>query len=182
MVDFDETVEAAEITTDPRLQGDKPKANFFAQVRERGMLNAGLDALAKEFEAHNPGWVAKWEFYNPNIVGGTDVVMSREATGFKVVQPRELPSLANSAQKEGPIRRGDLALIACSREDWNMLRLQDARAAHDDLQAPRAAFEENVSKNTVPLSSGESASATTFGTIKRSVEEVSGRPTGDPDS
>lgn len=179
MVDFED--EATKVETNVRTQGDKKPANFFAQVRSRGMLNAGLDSLVEEFQAANPDRVAKWEYYNPAIVGGTDIVMSREALGYRVVQPSEIPSMATSIQKEGPIRRGDLALIACSREVYNMQRLQDAQAAEDDLRAPAAAFAENVGKNTVTLSSGESASASTFGNIKRSVEEVTGRPSGDSD-
>ena len=165
MPDFEEEVKA----TPPKVTSD-----FFVAVRERGFLNASLDELAKSFEADNPGRAAKWEFFRPSMDGGTDMVVNREAQGYELVDSKDwnMNMGSMSAQKEGPIRRGDLVLMSAPREIANMIRLQDAEAAHADLNAPKAAFEENVNSNKVKLSDGTLKAAEPFGTIKQSVEQV----------
>jgi hypothetical protein len=173
MVEFTEDATAKESKPTP----EKRRSDYFTAVRERGMLNAGLDVLSKAFDdAHKEeGLVSKWEYYNPNITGGTDIAMGREAMGFRMVDASEVSfgELATpSSQKEGPVRRGDLVMMCSTREIANLIRLQDAQAAQTDLKAPEAAFKQNVEDRKVVTSSGEVQGAVPFGAIKQSQEQL----------
>jgi len=177
MIDFTEEPESevGKPATKSDIPSGKRRAEYFAAVRERGMLNAGLDQVAKAFESENPDMGFRWEFYKPSMDGGTDMVVNREAMGFRLVDASEIHLSDNptpSAQKEGPVRRGDLVGMAGPRDVVNALRLSDAQAAHDDLQAPKAAFEENISKTKVATSDGTLEGPQAFGTIKTKTEEV----------
>lgn len=179
MIEFiDEGVEqAARQIKEAVKSPDKRRADYFTAVRDRGMLNASLDVLSKQFdEAHKEeGLVSKWEYYNPNVQGGTDLVSHREVYGFRLVDASEIDfggGLTPTAQKEGPVRRGDLVMMCAPREVINMIRLEDAKAANDDLKAPQEAFKKNVEDNKVKTSSGEVQGAVPFGTIKQSTEQL----------
>lgn len=185
MVDFIENEpDAADITkaneaaigqAQTAIPTGKRRSEYFAAVRERGMLNAGLDMLAKAYESDHPDEAVRWEFYKPSMDGGADMVVNREAMGFHLVDAGSINLSDNptpTAQKEGPVRRGDLVMMAGPRDVVNALRLQDAQAAHDDLQAPKQAFEENISKTKAELSDGTVEGPTAFGTIKSKTEIV----------
>src|SRR6266852_9298848 len=112
-VDFIEEPEAE--VGKPATKSDRPtgkrRAEYFAAVRERGMLNAGLEQIAKAYEADHPDEGFRWEFYKPSMDGGTVMVVNREAMGFHLVDASDIhlsDSPTPSAQREGPVRRGDL--------------------------------------------------------------------------
>lgn len=177
MMEFEDAPKGTNVELGEARTPEKRTAEYFTAVRQRGMLNAGLDTLSKAFdETHKEeGLVSKWEYYNPNITGGVDQAMGREAMGFRMVDASEikfskLPT--PSSQKEGIVRRGDLVLMCAPREVLNTIRLQDAQAASDDLKAPQEAFKKNVADNKVKTSSGELQGAVPFGAIKRSAEEL----------
>lgn len=177
MVEFTDETQPGPEKPKAEVTPEKRRAEYFTAVRERGMLNASLDMLSKAFDdTHKEeGLVSKWEYYNPNIQGGTDIVMGREAMGFRVVDASEIKigSLPTpTAQKEGPVRRGDMMLLCADRATMNMIRLQDAQAANDDLKAPQDAFKQNVEQNKVKTSSGEMQGAVPFGAIKRGDEQL----------
>jgi hypothetical protein len=178
MVEFSDK---PEVTEQP---SGKKTVDFFASVRERGMLNASLDSLAQQYEDGHPGEGTRWEIYRPGETGGTDMVAFREGQGFKAVRQKDLVSDRPSDSiipDDGIVRRGDLVLMAGPRELINEMRLQDAKAAHADLKAPQNAFEANVKANAVRTSSGASESAKPFGKVQQIVEDVPKVAAGEQD-
>jgi len=165
MVEFDNDRGPRVPTSDTAVTGKK-SAEQFAAVRERGMLNASLDTLAKRFEEQNPGRRARWEFYKPNSDNGEDQVIMREGMGWKLANYDDLGDKTESAPKSGLIRRGDLVLMHADVATHEAYARQDADAAHADLQAPKAAFEDALDNNRVKLSDGSTDQAKGFGQIK----------------
>lgn len=167
MVDFDEkgpvVPESRGTAVSP---AGKKSAAQFAAVRERGMLNAGLDTLAARFEEQNPGRKARWEYYKPNSDNGEDQVVMREGMGWVLANYSDLGDKTESAPRAGLIRRGDLVLMHTDLETHEAYARQDADAAHADLQAPKAAFDDALEKNKVKLSDGSTDQAKGFGQIK----------------
>jgi hypothetical protein len=164
-------IEFAEPATDA---SGKKLAPIFAAVRSRGMINASMDALAKNFEDHyreqNLG--TRWEFYNPNITGGTDLVMFREGMGYKIVTWDMMPNQTETTQKGGMVKRGDLILLCAP---WEIIReemRQDAANAQADVKAPEAAYKDSLENRKVKRSDNETDQAVGVGQIKVRQEEV----------
>ena len=112
--------EDEQISTDARVVRGigKTKAEFFAAVRNRGVLNAMLDGPAIAFEEAKPGLKCRWEFAPKT--GDNTMVVAREALGFRVVDASEVGPLTDSQQKKGPVQRGDLILMCAPEEIMKM--------------------------------------------------------------
>lgn len=148
----------------------KHKANFFAAVRARGVLNTMLDGPAKKFEENNPGWRARWE-YAPSS-GDKTFIVAREAMGFHIVDAKELGETTTSEQKEGPVRCGDLILMAAPADLVNELDLDDAHRAYEDFKLPESSYREYVKGIKVRTRGGEEAGPEPVGSIKVTSETV----------
>lgn len=176
MVDF------AEDTKAPK-EGNSSEfvktAQRFASVRERGMLNAGLDALAQVFVEENPSIAVRWEYYSPSSDNGQDMVTMREAMGWTLCDYSDLKKTTATTPKKGLVRRGDLVLMWAPKEVDEHYRLQDAMAAHVDLRAPQIAFQDALEKNKVQLSDGSEDRAKGVGTIKVREEFATLKPSKD---
>lgn len=149
---------------------EKRKSDFFTGVRERGLLNTMLDEPAMKFEQLHPDLKAKWE-HSPSS-GDTSMVVYREAQGFRLVDASELGPVTESAQREGPIRRGDLVLMAAPREVYEAILAADAEAADLDYRQPELTYKEHMKNLQVRLQSGEVRHGKGFGEIRRTVEET----------
>jgi len=88
----------------------KKHSAFFAAVRARGILNHMLDGPAKAFDDSNPGFKARWEYCPAS--GDKTFIVAREGLGFHIVDASELGDKTTSEQKEGPVKVGDLILMA----------------------------------------------------------------------
>lgn len=154
-------------------------AQRFASVRERGMLNAGLDALAQAFVEEYPDIAVRWEYYSPTADNGQDMVTMREAMGWTLCDYSDLKNVTATTPKKGLVRRGDLVLMRAPKEVDEHYRLQDAMAAHADLRAPQIAFQDALERNKVTLSDGSEDRAKGVGTIKVREEFATLKPTTD---
>ena len=161
--------EAKEVQTVRGL--DKVKSSFFAAVRGRGLLNTMLDGPALAFEQANPGMKARWEYNPPN--GDNTMVVAREALGFELVDASQLGEfVTKSAQKSGPVRRGDLVLMYGSKELVDMIAAEDAKAAWEDWKLPETTYREHVRSLKVKLSDGTIVEGVPVGKVKRTFEEM----------
>lgn len=164
----------------PTADPNKKVADTFAAVRERGMLNAGLDVLAARYQEDHPGMVCRWEYYRPADDMGKDQVLMREAMGWKLADYGDFVNKTESSPMSGIIRRGDLVLMAAPKEVDEAYRMQDAVAAHADLKAPERAYKDNVKEKTkVRLNDGTEDQATGIGQIKVAEQWVTPRTTND---
>lgn len=178
MVDFDDKDSGVSVSPPESRNGDKKTATAFAAVRERGMLNAGLDVLAKRYEEANPGRKCRWEFYTSGDMGKDQVIM-REGMGWKLADYSEFGGHTESTPQTGIVRRGDLVLMHTDEVTDREYRLQDAMAAHADLKAPERAFKDSVEQRKVKLEDGTTDQARGVGQIKVREEIVSVRPDKD---
>lgn len=152
-------------------ESGESRAEFFAAVRQRGVLNSILDGPAKLYEKTHPGKRTRWEYAPPS--GDNTFIVAREALGFKIVDASELSDyMSESFEKSGPLRRGDLVLMAADKEIVDMLDEDDARAAAEDLKLPERTFREALESLKVRTMSGSEDYAKPVGNIKRSVEEL----------
>lgn len=152
--------------------GANPAPNF-AAVRDRGILNAGLDGLSKRYEEGHKGESTRWVRYQPDRDNGLDEVINYEGMGYKVVEYPDLgEGTVSSKSRTGPVKRGDLVLMAAPNEIHNLIRLQDAQAAEADRRLPQTAFQENLDKTRVRRSDGETDQARMTGTVKEKIETV----------
>jgi hypothetical protein len=156
---------------EPQGVTEKRKGDFFTGVRERGLLNTMLDEPAQKFEALHPELKAKWE-HSP-ASGDTSMVVYREAQGFRLVDAGELGPVTESGQKSGPVRRGDLVLMAAPREVYEAILAADAEAADLDYRTPELTYKEHMRGLQVRLNSGEIRRGKGFGEIRRTMEETS---------
>jgi len=152
---------------------DKKKAEFFAAVRARGVLNTMLDAPALAFEQKNPGWRARWEWAPSN--GDNTFVVAREALGFRVVDAAEIGEKTASEQRTGPIRRGDLILMAAPAHIMDAIEEEDARRAYEDWKLPETSYREHIRTIKARLRDGSEKGVTPVGQITRH-EEIVGVP------
>jgi hypothetical protein len=150
--------------------GDKKKAEFFAAVRARGVLNTMLDGPALAFEANNPGWRTRWEYAPPN--GDPTFVVAREAMGFRTVDAAEIGEKTASEQKSGVVRRGDLILLAAPEHIVNAIEMEDARVAYEDWKLPETSYREHLKSIRARLRDGTEKGATPIGSIKQHEEVV----------
>lgn len=156
------------VVTDP---SGRSKADFFVAVRSRGMLNAMLEGPAQRFKNMNPGQAVRYEYWPAN--GDLTLVTAREAFGWRVVDAAELDDgLQEHAQKEGPVRIGDLVLMTAPQDIADAQDEADARAADEDVKLPERAYRESLEENRVQTSSGVEDWAKPTGTITRKRETV----------
>lgn len=148
------------------MPSGKGKSDFFAAVRQRGMNNALLDEPGQAYEREHPGMKCKWEYLPPN--GDNSLVIAREMQGYKIVDAGEFTG-TESSQKSGPIKRGDLVLMAAPEEVHQAILDADARAAIEDLRAPETAYRDALDQKKVNTSSGPQT-AKPVGQIVRSSE------------
>lgn len=163
-----DTVKVPELTT----PSGKKVADQFVVVRQRGILNAGMDALADQVLNTNPGMAVRWERYSPNSDSGMDNVTAREALGWRLASYADIKDKTPSMPKDGMIRRGDTVLMIAPKEVELAQLAQDAEAAAVDAQAPKAAFEDALATNKVRRDGGEIESAKPIGRIKTSTEFI----------
>lgn len=149
---------------------DKRRGEFFTGVRERGLLNAMLDAPAKAFERSHPDMKCKWEFAPTS--GDVSMLTMREAQGYRVVDAAEISGQTDSAQKTGPLRRGDLVLMAAPTEIHEELLAQDAEAADLDYKTPETTYKEHMANMEFRLKDGTTRRGKGFGEIRRTQEET----------
>jgi hypothetical protein len=150
------------------LPSGKARADYFAAVRARGMLNARMDTLSEAFERANPSMKTKWEWYPAN--GDNSLVTAREAMGFIVVDAADVPG-TESSQKSGPIRVGDMVLMAAPADLMDAILALDAEAAEQELRQPERVFRESLERNKVRLpSTGEEDYARPIGRVTQKTE------------
>ena len=162
--DRQETVAATKMETQP---SGKVQSPFFAAVRERGVLNAILDDAVRIYEEQHPGFRCRWEFYPAS--GDNMMIVQREALGFVIVDASEIKG-TNSSQKSGPIRRGDVVLMAAPEEIVRELERADAAAAATDAKLPERVYREALERHKARDSAGNEQIARPVGQIKESVE------------
>lgn len=149
----------------------KNKANFFAAVRSRGVLNTMLDGPARRFESANPGLKTRWELAPPS--GDMTFVVAREAMGFRIVHYEELPDLTQTEQdKKGPVRVGDLILMAAPADLVAEILAEDARMAFEDWKLPEASYREHLKTLRVRLKGGDEDGPEPVGKVKVTSETV----------
>lgn len=155
------------VTVDPSGQA---KAAFFAAVRKRGVLNSMLDEPVRVYEKLHPDERCRWEFAPAN--GDTTLVVAREALGFHVVDASEIADqMTESFAKSGPVRRGDLVLMAAPVYIVEMIEEEDAKAAAEDLKLPERTYRDSLEGNKVRTKSGTEDYAKPVGNIKQTTEE-----------
>lgn len=156
------------MTNPSSLPSGKARADFFAAVRTRGMLNAKTEGIAKAFEALHPNLKTRWEWLPAN--GDNTLVTAREAMGYYIVDASEIPG-TESSQKSGPIRVGDTILMAADKDIVESELAMDAAAADDELKQPERVYRENLEANRVRLpSTGEEDYARPIGRVTQKTE------------
>jgi hypothetical protein len=148
----------------------KKQGDFYTGVRERGMLNAMLDHPAAMFLKSHPDMMVKWEHSPPS--GDMSMVTMREAQGFRIVNAEELSGNTESSQKVGPVRRGDLVLMAAPKEVYEAILAADAEAADLDYRTPELTYKEHMNNMNFRLADGSTRRGKGFGEIRRTVEET----------
>lgn len=154
--------------TTPAMEPGKQHSAFFAAVRKRGVLNAMLDEPANKFELHNPGFRARWEYCPAN--GDKTFIVAREGLGFRVVDAGELGEATASGQTEGPVRVGDLILMAAPDHIVDAIDLQDAKMAYEDWKVPQATYEESIRGLKTRLRDGSIKQTEPVGSIRVTTE------------
>lgn len=152
----------------------KKHANFFAAVRARGILNHMLDGPAKAFDDSNPGFKARWEYCPAS--GDKTFIVAREGLGFHVVDAKELGDKTESEQKEGPIKVGDLILMAAPDYIVAAIEMEDARAAYEDFKLPQESYRQHINNIGAKLSDGSRKTLEATGEVRIHQEEVSAPP------
>lgn len=157
-----------EVTAKAEASG-KVKSDFFAAVRKRGLLNSMMTQPEEQYKELHPDEEVRWEFSPPN--GDQTFVTAREGMGFHVVQASELPQ-GTMGHKTGPVRVGDMVLMAAPRELTQLIKSMDDKAALEDLRLPETTYRDAVNAKKVPTSSGEKIGATPIGQVLVNTETV----------
>ena len=148
----------------------KRTGDFYAGVRKRGQLNALLDEVALAYQTAHPDQRCKWEFAPPS--GDMSMIVMREAQGLKVVDASEFGNLTASQQKTGPMRRGDLILMAGPKEVLDEMDRADAELADESVNLAETTYKEHMERQQYRLSDGAQLASKGIGTIRRTFEEV----------
>lgn len=143
---------------------------FFTAVRERGLMNSILDTLSSRYEASHPDMSTHWE-YCPTT-GDRSMVTAREAMGYHIVDASEISGLTASEAKTGPLRRGDLILMAAPKDLVNQLRAMDADAASQDSKMSELTYREHLRGLSVTTKDGSVIETRAIGTVKRTTEPL----------
>lgn len=170
MVEFDNDV----------APSGKVVAEQFMAVRQRGLINSGLDVLAAQVQRANKGMAVRWERYSKDPSDGRDAVVMAEGMGWKVCTYGDLGQASTaSTPKEGFIQRGDCVLMMAPVELERAQLAQDAEMARVDSNAAKTSFDDALEQKQVRLTSGETDRAKGIGTIKSRTEFISARPVED---
>lgn len=170
MVDFDNEV----------APSGKVVAEQFIAVRQRGLLNSGLEVLAAQVKRANPGMAVRWERYSKDPSDGKDAVIMSEGMGWKVCTYADLGMASTaSTPKDGLVQRGDSVLMMAPEALEREQLKQDAEMARVDSDAAKTSFDDALEQKQVRLSSGETDRAKGIGTIKSRTEFISARPAED---
>lgn len=161
-------------TDEATLRLKKKHANFFAAVRARGILNHMLDGPAKAFDDNNPGFKARWEYCPAG--GDKTFIVAREGLGFHVVDAAELGDKTTSEQKEGPIKVGDMILMAGPDYVVAAIEMEDARAAFEDFKLPQESYRQHINSIGAKLSDGSRKTLEATGEVRIHQEEVTAPP------
>ena len=163
----------AEKAKDKTIRGlTKKQSEFFAAVRNRGMLNAMLDGPATQYETAHPGMKCRWEYWPPN--GDNTRVVAREAQGFRLVDAADMGAKEPSAQKAGVVRRGDVVLMTGPEALVALIAQEDAEAAQEDWKLPETTYREHIADLKVQLKDGSIIPTPAEGKIRRTEEIVGG--------
>lgn len=152
----------------------KKHSTFFAAVRARGILNHMLDGPAKAFDDNNPGFKSRWEYCAAG--GDKTFIVAREGLGFHVVDAAELGDKTDSEQKEGPVRVGDLILMAAPDYVVAAIEMEDARAAFEDFKLPEESYRQHLRSIKAKLHDGSFKEVEPTGSIRVHQEEVTAPP------
>lgn len=137
----------------------------------RGMLGQIMNAPMEKYLELHPEMACRWEHMPRD--DAMSLVPFREAQGYHIVDAAELGPTTQSAQKTGPIRKGDLVLMACPKETQDAIDTQDYEAADNDFKTPERTYKEAMEQKSYETKSGEVLRAPAFGKITRSNEEGS---------
>lgn len=149
---------------------NKRQADFFVAVRKRGLLNAMMDGMAERYEAEHPAERCRWEYWPPN--GDNTFVVAREGQGFHLVDMSHFGDHTASEQSTGPVRRGDMVLMAGPKELVDLIEREDERAAIEDSRLPEDAYRAHIRSLRAQLADGTIESAQPVGRIRQSHEIV----------
>lgn len=161
-------------TTKSEPVDTKKHAQFFAAVRARGILNSMLDGPALAYEKQNPGFRARWEYNPPG--GDKMMIVAREGIGFHIVDAKELGEKTESEQKYGPIKVGDLILMAAPEHIVAAIEMEDARAAYEDFKLPVQAYKDHIRGIKAKLHDGTLKETEPTGDVRLHQEVVTAGP------
>lgn len=159
---------------EPTADDTRKRAQFFAAVRARGILNSMLDGPARLYEEANPGFRARWEYNPPS--GDKMMIVAREGIGFHIVDAKELGSKTESEQKEGPIKVGDLILMAAPEHVVAAIEMEDARAAYEDFKLPVQSYKDHIRGIKAKLHDGTIKETEPTGDVRLHQEVASAGP------
>jgi hypothetical protein len=106
------------------------------RLRHRGEVTALLDGTARAFAEKHPELGVKW-VWAPSDRANADVVAAK-AYGYREVMVSELPPGVGTPHslESGPVRVGDLILMAAPREVHEAIMEEDARVAAEEANLP----------------------------------------------
>lgn len=147
----------------------KRQSDFHVSVRDRGMLNTMLDGPAASYEEAHPDKKCKWVYWPSS--GDTTMIEGNESRGWFVVDASEIQGTPSS-QKEGPIRRGDVVLMAAAREIAAMEEAQDAMLAKSEADLPVESYKQAIQNVRATLPDGTVVETPAAGDIRQKAETV----------
>lgn len=139
-------------------------------AKRQGMLGQLMNAPMEKYLALHPDMACRWE-HVPND-NNMSMVPFREGQGYHIVDASELSPDTDSAQKTGPIRKGDLVLMACKAEIQQAILDQDAEIADADYRTPETTYKEAMAEKIYKTGDGTVLPGSGFGKITRKTEEI----------
>lgn len=111
----------------------------------------------------------RWTYAPPN--GDLTMITAYESYGYKVVDWGELPG-TESSKTSGPVRCGDLVLMAAPARIHQAILDEDARRAEEDLKLPERTYRENVEELSVRRRDGVLEKGKPVGNVRRTEQLV----------
>lgn len=155
--------------THVRERGETPQAGKAPPIRQ-GHLGQLMNLPMEKYLELHPGMACRWEHMPSDQ--NMSLVSFREAQGYHVVDASELKPTEQSSQKTGPIRKGDLILMACPEEVQAAILAQDAEVAENDYRTPERTYKDAMADKQYRTGDGTKPGAA-FGKIVRTTEESS---------
>lgn len=147
----------------PKFVGNKPVPP------RQGQLGMIMNMPMLRFQELHPEQRCRWEHVPEK--DSMSLVPFREAQGYHVVQAEELNPEQASAQKTGPIRKGDLILMAAPKEVHEAILGQDSEAAENDAYMPERTYKEALAAKQYKAGDSQVLPGRPFGEIRRSTEQ-----------